>query len=77
MAGRPVEDLLSRDALIDGIVADPGRVVLVPGRSGAGKSTVLQQAVEVAKNERLVEPTHNVMWTDALLPVGLRSARWT
>ncbi len=46
-------------------------MVLVAGTSGAGKSTVLREAVDVARAEGSVSGPREVMWSDALLQIIL------
>ncbi len=59
--------MIPRPELVEALVGDESRVVIVGGVSGAGKSVVLQQAVVAVHEERYVAGIHEVTWSDPLL----------
>lgn len=63
--------LVPRPDIVAAILEDRSKVVLILGGSGAGKTTVLQEAVKAARADRYVSPTHRVMYADPLLPFVL------
>lgn len=66
-------DLIPRRELVATLIPDTTNVVFVHGPSGAGKSVLLQQAAATARAERYVSGPHEVMWSDPLLHLLLRS----
>jgi hypothetical protein len=66
-------ELVERSELVDAILCDPGRVVLVPGESGAGKSTALAKAVEIARAKRHVAGPREAMWSDPVPELLVRA----
>jgi AAA ATPase domain len=59
-------ELIPRQDLVDALISEQTRVVLVAGPSGAGKSHVLREAVEVVRPHRTVAGPHEVMWSSPL-----------
>lgn len=64
-------DLIPRPELVEALVADASRVVLVAGVSGAGKSQLLREAVEVVRLDRTVAGPREVMWSSPVLQLML------
>lgn len=67
----PSRDLIPRDDLVDALLNDSAKVVVIPGESGAGKSILLREAAHAAEADRYVAPIYKVMWADPLLAIIL------
>ncbi len=64
---------LDRSEIVDAILSDRHHLVLIPGESGAGKSTIIAEATAVARADRYVSTPYALMWSDPLPEMLLRS----